>query len=274
MGGRLRLAPYPGAPVCLFGIDQNRRAWLLACRTGSGSAALEVASIIVLGVAIVGGVFAAYNLLHYVLFLLATHPKDAGKIGHELNEFERRQLSEWVPRAEDVLKHDDEHRTYDDVFGPYRSEHDNYSTCVFPRAPFTHRYAADYLLLKPEDGMRLLELGCGSGAAADYLASRHKVDITCVTNSSVQGEICREKFEKFGGRVRVMVTDFDDLDLAEGSFDAIYAFEIDRLFKRHRCLARALLADAQAGRAPADPFAGVAGFLSPGKGLSKCHRFF
>ena len=186
---------------------------------------MEVASIIVLAVAISGGIFAAYNLLHYVLFLLATHPKDAGKIGHDLNELERRQLSEWVPRAEDVLKHDDEHRTYDDVFGPYRSEHDNYSTCVFPRAPFSDRYAADYLLLKPEDGMRLLELGCGSGAAADYLASRRKVDITCVTNSSVQGEICRERFEKFGGRVRVMVTDFDDLDLAEGSFDAIYAFE-------------------------------------------------
>jgi SAM-dependent methyltransferase len=186
---------------------------------------LEVASIIVLVAAIIGGIFAAYILLHYILFLLAAHPKDAGRIGHALNEFEQRQLSEWVPRVDDILKHDDEHRTYDDVFGPYRSEHDNYSTCVFPRAPFTHRYAADYLLLKPEDGMRLLDLGCGSGAAADYLASRRKVDITCVTNSPVQGEICRERFNKFGGRVRVMVADFDDLDLAEGSFDAIYAFE-------------------------------------------------
>jgi hypothetical protein len=26
------------------------------------------------------------------LFLLVTHPRDAGKIGHQLNEFERRQL--------------------------------------------------------------------------------------------------------------------------------------------------------------------------------------
>jgi SAM-dependent methyltransferase len=183
---------------------------------------LEVVAIIGL---VVGGVLAACILLHYVLFMLATHPRDAGRIGHALNEFERRQLIEWVPKPDDLLKHDDEHRTYDDVFGPYRSEHDNYSTCVFPRAPFTDRYASDYLLLAPKDGMRLLELGCGSGAAADYFATRCKVDITCVTNSTVQGDICRLKFEKYDGRLRVMVEDFDRLKLPDASFDAIYAFE-------------------------------------------------
>ena len=44
--------------------------------------------------------------------------------------------------------------------------------------------------------MRLLDLGCGSGAAADYFASRRNIHITCVTNSSVQGDICQSKFEK------------------------------------------------------------------------------
>jgi SAM-dependent methyltransferase len=184
-----------------------------------------MASIIVVGALVVSGIFAAYNLLHYILFVLVTNPKDAGKIGYELNEFERRQLVEWAPKAGDVLKHDDEHRTYDDVFGPYRSEHDNYSTCVFPRSVFTHPYAADYLLLKPQNGMHLLDLGCGSGAAAAYFASQCKAHIMCVTNSTVQGNICGRKFEKFGGRVGVMVSDFDDLTLADGSFDAIFAFE-------------------------------------------------
>src|SRR5262245_42093969 len=144
-----------------------------------------------------------------MLFLLVTHPRDAGNIGHALNEFEERQLVEWAPKADDFLKHDDENRTYDDVFGRYRSEADNYSTCVFPRAAFTRPYDAECILLKPADGMRLLDLGCGSGAAADYLASRCGVEIVCVTNSSVQGEICRRKFEKFNGRVRVIVADFD-----------------------------------------------------------------
>jgi len=186
---------------------------------------VDVGSVVVVAAVAIGTVLVAYNLLHYALFLLATHPKDAGRIGHELNPFERRQLVEWAPKADDFLKHDDEHRTYDDVFGPYRSEQDNYSTCVFPRLPFTHRYEADYRLLNPTRGMRLLELGCGSGAAAEYFASRCDVDITCVTNSPVQADICQRKFQRFGGRVRVMVGDFDHLQLPDYSFDAIYAFE-------------------------------------------------
>ena len=75
--------------------------------------------------------------------------------------------------------------------GRFGASIDNYSTCVFPRAVFTQPYEADYLLLKPRDGMRLLDLGCGSGAAADYLPAIATSDITCVTNSPVQGDICR-----------------------------------------------------------------------------------
>ena len=87
-------------------------------------------------VAIVIALFVAYNVFHYVLFLLVTQPKDASKIGHELNQFEQRQLIEWTPQPSDFLKHDDEKRTYDDVFGTYRDEQANYSTCVFPASHF------------------------------------------------------------------------------------------------------------------------------------------
>jgi SAM-dependent methyltransferase len=184
-----------------------------------GSAFLAITAIAV-------GLFAAYNLFHYILYLLVIHPKDASNIGHTLNEFERRQLVDWTPKLDDFLKHDDENRTYDDVFGPYRSECDNYSTCVFPRAIFTHPYESDYALLKPvQQGMRILDLGCGSGAAAYYLASQFNVEIVCVTNSAVQADICRRKFEKFNGRVQVVLSDFDHLELADEHFDAIYAFE-------------------------------------------------
>jgi SAM-dependent methyltransferase len=175
--------------------------------------------------AIVIALFVAYNAFHYVLFLLATRPKDASKIGLRLNQFEQRQLIEWTPQPIDFLKHDDESRTYDDVFGAYRDEQANYSTCVFPRFAFSHPYEAEYVLLKLKDGMRVLDLGCGSGAAADYLASRRNIEIVCVTNSSVQADICRRKFAKLGGRGRVIVTDFDSLDLPNESFDAIYSLE-------------------------------------------------
>jgi SAM-dependent methyltransferase len=73
--------------------------------------------------------------------------------------------------------------------------------------------------------MKLLDLGCGSGAAADYLACRRNVEILCVTNSEIQANICRRKFQKFGGRVHVTVADFDCLDLPMEGFDGIYALE-------------------------------------------------
>ena len=76
----------------------------------------DVSTLLVIA-AIVLGLFAAYNLFHYILYLLVIYPKDATHIGHTLNEFERRQLVEWTPKTDDFLKHDDENRTYDDVFG-------------------------------------------------------------------------------------------------------------------------------------------------------------
>jgi cyclopropane fatty-acyl-phospholipid synthase-like methyltransferase len=186
---------------------------------------LDIVLISQLLAAIVITLFVAYNLLHYILFLLVSRPRDASKIGHQLNQFEERQLVEWTPQPNDFLKHDDEKRTYDDVFGTYRDEQANYSTCVFPRLPFSRPYEAEYLLLKPKDGMRLLDLGCGSGAAAEYLARRRNIEIVCVTNSSVQADICRQKFAKLSGRGQVIVTDFDSLDLPSEHFDAIYALE-------------------------------------------------
>ena len=110
--------------------------------------------------AIVIALFVAYILLHYILFLLVSRPRDASGIGQKLNQFEQRQLVEWAPKPDDFLKHDDEARTYDDVFGTYRDEQSNYSTCVFPRTPFSRIYEAEYILLKPKEGMRFLDLGC------------------------------------------------------------------------------------------------------------------
>jgi hypothetical protein len=136
-----------------------------------------VLNLLLAAAAAIVALFVAYILFHYVLFLLVTQPRDASGIGHELNQFEQLQLVEWAPKPNDFLKHDDEQRTYDDVFGTYRDEEANYSTCVFPRTPFSRIYEAELALLNPKDGMRLLDLGCGSGAAAAYLASHLPAEI-------------------------------------------------------------------------------------------------
>ena len=164
---------------------------------------MSTMSILLWVVAIAGGLFAAFLLFHYVLYLLMVNPRDASGIGRKLNQFERRQLVEWVQRPEDLLKHDNQNRGWDDVFR-YRDPGMNYSTCVFPRTPFTSDYDAETILLELKDGMRLLDLGCGSGDAAADFATRKKVEVLCVTNSMAQTEICRKKFEEFGGRLKVM----------------------------------------------------------------------
>ncbi|VVM05810.1 SAM-dependent methyltransferase [Methylacidimicrobium tartarophylax] len=182
-------------------------------------------STLLLVIATIAGLFAAYNLFHYLLFLLVTHPKSADEIGHELNEFEQRQLVEWIPKPGDLLKHDDQNHTYDDVFRLYLGENENYCTCVFPPTLLSHPYSAVYSLLAPVPGMRLLDLGCGSGAAARYLARRGNVQILCVTNSPAQADICRRQGKSSQDRVHATVADFDRLDLPEKTFDAIYSLE-------------------------------------------------
>ena len=113
---------------------------------------MDIALIFQLVAAIIIALFVAYNFFHYALFLLVTHPKDASKIGDQLNQFEQRQLVEWTPQPNDFLQHDDEKRTYDDVFGTYRDEQANYSTCVFPRVAFSRSYCYSACNIDPPWG--------------------------------------------------------------------------------------------------------------------------
>src|SRR6476660_9959121 len=152
---------------CCLAVTAHRRENLHRFRAFQRVTGATLVLTFQLVVAIAIALFAAYNVFHYVLFLLVTQPKDASKIGRELNQFEQRQLIEWTPQPSDFFKQDAEQRTYDDVFGTYRDEQANYSTCIFPRVAFSRPHEAEYVLLKPKDGMRLLDLGCGSGAAAD-----------------------------------------------------------------------------------------------------------
>ena len=59
---------------------------------------MAIVSIFLFIAAFIIALFVAYTLFHYVLLLLVSRPKDAGGIGHELNQFERLQLIEWAPK--------------------------------------------------------------------------------------------------------------------------------------------------------------------------------
>jgi tocopherol O-methyltransferase len=73
---------------------------------------------------------------------------------------------------------------------------------------------------------RLLDLGCGVGGTATWLAGQHDVSIVGVTNSAVQQAHAIERTRRLGleQRCRFLLADFMDLP-AVGHFNAAYAIE-------------------------------------------------
>ncbi|MCD2182695.1 SAM-dependent methyltransferase [Rhizobium sp. GN54] len=80
------------------------------------------------------------------------------------------------------------------------------------------RLLASKLGLKP--GMKVLDIGCGWGDLALYLAALENVDVLGVTLSKEQQALASQRAEKAGlaGRVRFELKDYRDV---EGSFDRI-----------------------------------------------------
>lgn len=80
------------------------------------------------------------------------------------------------------------------------------------------RHIASKLLLRP--GMRVLDIGCGWGGMALYLARTTGADVTGITLSSEQLAVARERAARAGlsDRVRFELRDYR---LMEGTFDRI-----------------------------------------------------
>ncbi|NNJ27250.1 SAM-dependent methyltransferase [Alienimonas chondri] len=80
------------------------------------------------------------------------------------------------------------------------------------------RHIAAKLHLAP--GQRVLDIGCGWGGLALYLAKEHDVRVTGVTLSVEQCRVAQERAEKLGltDRVEFLLKDYRDLD---GPFDRI-----------------------------------------------------
>lgn len=73
---------------------------------------------------------------------------------------------------------------------------------------------------------RLLDLGCGVGGTATWLAERRDVSILGVTNSRVQAAAAQQRARRFGldDRCRFLLADFTSLPPL-GKFDGGYAIE-------------------------------------------------
>ncbi|MBT8348871.1 MAG: class I SAM-dependent methyltransferase, partial [Sulfurovum sp.] len=82
---------------------------------------------------------------------------------------------------------------------------------------------ADKLRLKP--GAKVLEIGSGWGEMAIHLAKEKQCDVTTVTLSKEQKELCESRFreEEVEKQIEILLKDYRDL---EGTFDAIIAVEM------------------------------------------------
>lgn len=81
---------------------------------------------------------------------------------------------------------------------------------------------ADRLDLLP--GQRLCDIGCGYGATAQYLASRHNLHVTGMTVSEAQAKQARTRVAS-SGNVSIHVMDWLANGLPANCFDRAYAIE-------------------------------------------------
>lgn len=89
-----------------------------------------------------------------------------------------------------------------------------------------------------DDGLALLDVGCGTGAQACRLAADHGVEVTGITTSQEGIDAARRRASEQGleGRARFELRDGTDNGLSERSFDRVWALESSHLMRRRDAL--------------------------------------
>jgi len=82
-------------------------------------------------------------------------------------------------------------------------------------------------LIKPNNGDRVLEIGCGWGGFAEYLGKKYDVKLDCITISKKQFEYAKERIFKCGlnEKVNIEIKDYRDLKNKYNSIASIEMIE-------------------------------------------------
>jgi 2-polyprenyl-3-methyl-5-hydroxy-6-metoxy-1,4-benzoquinol methylase len=134
----------------------------------------------------------------------------------------------------------DERRVGDTVAIPGQYQHEA-THRGFAAQRFWHqkRFEACLELLAPGPGMRVLDVGCGSGVFADQVARTEGVSVMAVDANADAVRFATSTYGRPGLEVRR--GHVDELDLADRSFDRISFLEV--IEHVHEPQARAALAD-------------------------------
>ena len=119
-----------------------------------------------------------------------------------------------------------------------------YSCCLYPTGKETLGQAEVAMLeqyverAEIEDGMEVLDLGCGWGSATLYLAERFpNARITGFSNSGSQREFIMQRAKEKGlENVNVMTGDVVDYEFEEGRFDRVVSIELFEHMKNYDLL--------------------------------------
>ena len=120
-----------------------------------------------------------------------------------------------------------------------------YSSCLWPEGVETLADAEEEMLRATcerallEDGMSVLDLGCGWGSLSFWMLERYpSARVVAVTNSRVQRDYIegeRSRRAGAGDRLEVVLADVNDLDLRR-RFDRVVSIEMVEHVRNHRRL--------------------------------------
>ncbi len=82
-------------------------------------------------------------------------------------------------------------------------------------------------LIKPNNGDKILEIGCGWGGFAEYLGKKYDVKLDCITISKKQFEYAKKRIHKCGlnEKVNIEIKDYRDLKNKYNSIASIEMIE-------------------------------------------------
>ena len=82
-------------------------------------------------------------------------------------------------------------------------------------------------LIKPSNGDKILEIGCGWGGFAEYLGKKYDVKLDCITISKKQFEYAKERIHNCGlnEKVNIEIKDYRDLNSKYNSIASIEMIE-------------------------------------------------
>ena len=131
---------------------------------------------------------------------------------------------------ENIAKHYD---LGNDFFSLWLDETLTYSSGIFNKNTKdlsdaqNNKYQKMIDLIRPNNGDRVLEIGCGWGGFAEYLGKKYDVKLDCITISKKQFEYAKERIYRCGlnEKVNIEIKDYRDLKNKYNSIASIEMIE-------------------------------------------------